>query len=288
MFNDEQWFSKKASNRIQINSIIIYNDLSPEILKKLGNNLPVPEIVNWIKDTTKEAFLKKYNKIPEVGSLNNAIGRWNEFIATTLLSEIVFDLNQKNKKCIAVFSLPNSQLDSQSGDEISSKFLSLFSNENINKSKISPFKEQILLPSSDYIIAEMINEDKEDKFELIQQLLKKQAKNPDILEIYHFFQKKLQLEQVKATVSLKTSNRSDRRYQPLFEAAIIKAIGYTLQQNWRYYMVASTLTPADETIFSKAIAPHGIALGQNFKLVDGTYLYNKKEDLVSLIESAIK
>jgi len=53
-------------------------------------------------------------------------------------------------------------------------------------------------------------------------------------------------------------------------------------------MVASTLTPADETIFSKAIAPHGIALEQNFKLVDETYLYNKKEDLVSLIESAIK
>jgi len=286
MFNDEQWFSKKATNRIQINSIIIYNDLSPELLKKLGNNLPVPEIVNWIKDTTKEAFKKKYNKIPEVGSLNNAIGRWNEFIATTLLSEIVFDLNQKNKKCIAVFSLPNSQLDSQSGDEISSKFLSLFSNENINKSKISLFKEQILLPSSDYIIAEMINK---DKFELIQQLLKQQAKNPDIPDLYKFFfQEKLQLEEVKATVSLKTSNRSDRRYQPLFEAAIIKAIGYTLQQNWRYYMVASILTSADETIFSKAIAPHGIALGQNFKLVDGTYLYNKKEDLVSLIESAIK
>jgi hypothetical protein len=286
MFNDEQWFSKKATNRIQINSIIIYNDLSPELLKKLGNNLPVPEIVNWIKDTTKEAFKKKYNKIPEVGSLNNAIGRWNEFIATTLLSEIVFDLNQKNKKCIAVFSLPNSQLDSKREDAISSKFLSLFSNENINKSKISLFKEQILLPSSDYIIAEMINK---DKFELIQQLLKQQAKNPDIPDLYKFFfQEKLQLEEVKATVSLKTSNRSDRRYQPLFEAAIIKAIGYTLQQNWRYYMVASTLTPADETIFSKAIAPHGIALGQNFKLVDGTYLYNKKEDLVSLIESAIK
>jgi len=286
MFNDEQWFSEKARNRIQINSTIIYNDLSPDILKKLGNNLPVTEIVNWIKDTTKEAVLKKYNKIPEVGSLNNAIGRWNEFIATTLLSEIVFDLNQKNKKCIAVFSLPNSQLDSKNGDEISSKFLSLFSNENINKSKISPFKEQILLPSSDYIIAEMINK---DKFELIQQLLKKQAKNPGILELYKFFfQEKLQLEEVKAKVSLKTSNRSDRRYQPLFEAAIIKAIGYTLQQNWGYYMVASTLTPADETIFSKAIAPHGIALGQNYKLVDGTYLYNKKEDLVSLIESAIK
>ena len=51
---------------------------------------------------------------------------------------------------------------------------------------------------------------------------------------------------------------------------MIKAMGYVLHQNWQYYMVASELTSADRTIFTTAVAPHGIALEQNFKLVDGT------------------
>ncbi|MEQ8466791.1 Cfr10I/Bse634I family restriction endonuclease [Coleofasciculus sp. E1-EBD-02] len=88
--------------------------------------------------------------------------------------------------------------------------------------------------------------------------------------------------------ALKTSNRPDRRYQPLFEAAMIKAMRYILQQNWKYYMVASELSDADQTIFSTAIAPHGIAIEQDSRLVDGTYLYNYKLDLVPLVESAIQ
>ena len=99
---------------------------------------------------------------------------------------------------------------------------------------------------------------------------------------------KLYIEEVRAVASLKTSNRPDRRYQPLFEAAMIKSMDHIFKQNWRYYMVASDLSNADITIFNTAIAPHGLALQQNFKLVDGTYLYNRKEDLVPLIEAAIR
>jgi hypothetical protein len=53
-------------------------------------------------------------------------------------------------------------------------------------------------------------------------------------------------------------------------------------------MVASELSSADRTIFNTAIAPHSIATQQNFKLVDQTYLYNRKEDLISLVEAAIQ
>jgi len=53
------------------------------------------------------------------------------------------------------------------------------------------------------------------------------------LALYNFLKGKLQLEQVKAAASLKSSNRPDRRYQPLFEAAMIKAMGYVLHQNWQ-------------------------------------------------------
>lgn len=52
-------------------------------------------------------------------------------------------------------------------------------------------------------------------------------------------------------------------------------------------MVASELTSADRTIFPTAVDPPSIALEQNFKLVDGTYLYARKSDLIPLVESAI-
>jgi Cfr10I/Bse634I restriction endonuclease len=54
------------------------------------------------------------------------------------------------------------------------------------------------------------------------------------------------------------------------------------------YMVVSDLTPADKTIFSKAIAPHGVALEQNFNLVDDTYYYTRKADLLPLVIAAIQ
>lgn len=69
---------------------------------------------------------------------------------------------------------------------------------------------------------------------------------------------------------------------------MIKAMGYVLQQSWKYYMVTSELSPADSVIFTTAIAPHGVAMQQNFKLVDGTYPYTRKEDLVPLIQAAIQ
>lgn len=281
MVSETEWFTQKAKGKVQINSITIYRELSSELIAKIEENLSVSEIINWIKNKTKEAFKSKYGTNPEVGALNNAAGRWNEFIATSLLSEIVLEINQQTDACITIFSLPNSRLATEGSDEVSSKFLSLFSSDEF----ISPFKDQIFLPSPDYVIAEISNS---ELSKAAQALLKQQAKTPDSLAVYNLLKGKLQLEEIKAAVSLKTSNRPDRRYQPLFEAATIKAIGYVLQQSWKYYMVASALTSADRTIFSTAVAPHGIAMERNFKLVDGTYLYTRKQDLVPLVEAALR
>lgn len=289
MVNHTGWFTESLGGKVQINSLAIYRDLSSEVVEKLDNNFLVSEILKWIIDQTKLAFRTEYVKNPEVGALNNAVGRWNEFIATSLLSEIVFDLNQENEKCIVVFSLPNSRLPREGANEASSKFLSLFSNDEFTPEKIlaklAPFKNQIFLPSPDYIIVVLANC---EQLTSIQSILDQQAKTPDSLALYEFLKGRLHVEEVKAAVSLKTSNRPDRRYQPLFEAAMIKSMGYILQQSWKYYMVVTELSDADRTIFNTAVAPHGIALEQNFKLVDGTYLYTCKEDLVPLIEAAIQ
>ncbi len=289
MVNYTEWFTEGTNRKIQINSTAIYRHLSLEVVERLDSNLSVKEIIGWIRTQTREAFNSIYGKNPEGGALNNATGRWNEFIATSLLSEIVLEINQDNDACSAVFSLPNSQSKKEGAEEASSKFISLFKISEFASgqplAKLAPFKDYIFMPSPDYIIVVL---GKSDVATSINHLLKQQVKNPDSLALYNFLKGKLQLEQVKAAASLKTSNRSDRRYQPLFEAAMIKAMGYVLQQNWQYYMVASELTPADRTIFTTAVAPHGIAIEQNFKLVDGTYLYTRKTDLIPLVKSAIR
>lgn len=289
MVSSTEWFTDGRDHKHRINSITIYRNLSAEIVTKLDDNLSVNDILEWIKNETKKAFNEKYKREPQTGAFNNAVGRWNEFIATSLLSEIVYDLNQQTEGCIAVFSLPNSQVQREGVDEAYSKILSLFRHDDFATgkalAKLTAFKSNIFLPSPDYIIA--VLEDEEISIS-VQPLLEQQARKPDSLELYNFLKGKLHIEEFKAAASLKTSNRPDRRYQPLFEAAMIKAMGYVLQQNWQYYMVASALSSADKTIFTTAIAPHGIALEQDFKLVDGTYLYSRKEDLVPLIQAAIQ
>ena len=180
-------------------------------------------------------------------------------------------------------------LSPRQAEEAYSKFISLFKSSEFASgqplAKLAPFKDYIFMPSPDYIIVVL---GKSDVATSINPFLEQQVKNPESFALYNFFKGKLKLEQVKAAASLKISNRSDRRYQPLFEAAMIKAMGYVLQQNWQYYMVASELTPADTNIFTTAVAPHGIALEQNLKLVDGTYPYTRKTDLIPLVKSAIR
>lgn len=281
MTNYSEWFTES-----QINSKLIYQDLSTEISHQLEQNVSIINILDWMTKQTKQEFYKQYNKSPEVGAINNCKGRWNEFLATTLLSEITFNINQQNNNtCIAIFSLPNSRLNKNHPNEPASKFLSLFIDNNITYSgslaKISVWQNQIFLPSPDYIIVAL---DNHNDYDSIQNMLLQQAQNPESLLLYEFFRGKLKPENIKATVSLKTSNRPDRRYQPLFEAAMIKAMAYLLKQKWEYYMVVNDISNADTIIFSQAIAPHAIALEQNLKLVDGNFLYRNKSDLVPLIE----
>ena len=286
MVNYPEWFTQKEG-KVQLNSIAIYKTLSSEILSKLDNNLSVTEILNWIKNKTVEAFQENYGKSPQVGALNNAVGRWNEFIATSLFSEIVTKINQNQNACVAIFSLPPSQVQPENSGKPSSKFISLFSQEEFEngKSLDKITKENIFIASPDYIIAVLQNKSGSNDLNI---LLKQQAKEPNSLALFNLLKGQLKIEEVKAAVSLKTSNRPDRRYQPLFEAAMIKAMGYVLQQQWRYYMVVSELSNADKIVFDSAVAPHGVALQQDLKLVDGTYLYSRKEDLVALIEAAVK
>lgn len=65
------------------------------------------------------------------------------------------------------------------------------------------------MPSPDYIIVVIENQ---VIAPIINSLLQQQTIEPDSLVLYNFVKGKLHIEEVKAAVSLKTSNRPDRRY----------------------------------------------------------------------------
>lgn len=282
MTDYETWFTQKPDGKYQINSTGIYVELYPQIVQKLDNNLPVGEIMNWIRDATKRAFHSKVGQNPETGAISNSLGRWNEFIATSLLCEIAIDIYKRTGKCVTIFSLPNSAVQNVSSNILSSNFLGLFDPQSLQD--VHSIKSRIFFPSPDYTIA-LINDI--ELFAPVQNLMREQSKNPGNLGLYNLLKGKLKTSEVKAVVSLKTSNRPDRRYQPSFEAVMIKTLAHVLELNWKYYMVTSKLTPADKTLFEHMIAPHSIVTKQYANLVNAIYVYQRKADLVPLVEAAI-
>jgi Cfr10I/Bse634I restriction endonuclease len=288
MAHSSDWFTPKK-DEYQVNSKVIYTELYPEILEQIDQDLPVGQIITWIRQKAREAFIANIGKEPTTGSLNNACGRWNEFIATSFLCELGIDLYQQERKCVVIFSIENSTVVTGNTDEISARFLRLFEPSEFSSGNslalIQNIRQRIFFPSPDYLIA-LIEEDGE-LIHGVQSLMGNQARNPSSLGLYQLLRGKLKAQELKAVVSLKTSNRPDRRYQPSFEAAMIKAISHAAKQNWRYYMVASELSTADRVLFETAIAPHSVATGGSDKLVDGVYFYQRKADLQGLLVAAL-
>ena len=282
------WFTLVKSSKIRTNSIQIYKELYPEIAKKIDSNLPVNQIINWIRQETINTCNNIHKINPKVGALNNSAGRWNEYIATSLLSEIALDLNITRSEHIAIFSLPNSMVEKFDSEKVSSKFLNLFDlNEflsGFSLERISKYRRRIFLSSPDYVVVtstDLLSQS------MIKTLLENQARDPGSFGLYNFFENKLLAKDLKAAISLKTSNRPDRRYQPLFEAAMIKAMGAASNQNWKYFMVSSQLSPADLRLFGAIVPPHSLLLDIDLKLVDATYLYSYKSDLIPLMRDSL-
>lgn len=276
---NHSWFTEVRAGKYQINSIQIYTSLRHEIAVKIDEDTPVSEIIEWISEATKYQFLKSFQSKPETGALNNSIGRWNEFITTSLLCELSINMYNDERRTFAIFSLPNSTVKPGNLPE----FLKLFTKDALQK--LLNYSSKIFFPSPDYIVATIPNINISNQ---VRNLMTIQIEHPESLELFNLLKGKLEFENVKSVISLKTSNRSDRRYQPSFEAAMIKAIGHFIGAKWKYYMVTGELRPADRVLFENVISPHSIALGTHENLVDGIFVYQRKSDLITLVEAAIQ
>ncbi|MBW4623552.1 MAG: Cfr10I/Bse634I family restriction endonuclease [Cyanosarcina radialis HA8281-LM2] len=284
------WFEDRRSPKGEvvgrIKKQIIYESLSSEIVQKIEANLPANQIIDWIKEQTRNAHYERYSLPLEVGALNNVAGDWNEFMVTTAFSEIAVDINDGSRQLIVtIFPLPNTQISSIGSNQISSRFLSLFKPSAFNAGgelhAIDDYKDKIFFSSPDYIIAVL----RRDCLDLFQNLLINQARRPSDDAIYRYLEKTLNASELKAAVSVKTEYRPDRRYQPLFEADLVKQLGRATKQNWKFYMVSSKETSADTSLFDRITTPD--AHEHNYKLVDGSFVFLRKADLIPLVENAI-
>ncbi|HBW56818.1 MAG TPA: deoxyribose-phosphate aldolase [Oscillatoriales bacterium UBA8482] len=313
----KDWFLQKKGG-ITIKSSEVYQTLYLQIKEKINQNTSVLDILSWIEAEVKIAYEETYKGKSKIkltqGALNNCRGQWNEFLTTSFLAEIAIDFYSNRKLYFVPFRLPSSGQTNKTvkkskskkkgtieetvsteetlSSEAVSKFLALFKEEEFQENQglhhINQFKDKIFFSSPDYVLSVL---DDKDLFNQIQPLLKQQAKEAKSLgtEIYKLLQGKLKAKEVKAALSVKISNRPDRRYQPLYEAAMIKAIGYACNQIWKYYMItAEKASPSDIKIFTQGILPHGIAIQQELRSVDQVYSCSNKEDLMNLVEDAYR
>jgi hypothetical protein len=288
--NYSTWFQDRRNNKGeivgQIKKKIIYESLSPEIVRKIEANLPANEIIDWIKNQTINAHYEKYKLDLKDGALNNVIGDWNEFMVTSAFAEIAIEINNNNRGLIVVvFPLPNTQISQPGSNKISSRFLTLFKPSAFepggNLSPINNYKHNIFFSSPDYIVAVL----EDESLDGIQELLRVQARRPSDYVIYRQLAKTLNPSEVKGAISVKTEYRPDRRYQPLFEADLVKQLARATNQNWKFYMVSSKETSSDTSLFDRITTPD--AYENNYKLVDRSFIFLRKADLAPLVEDAI-
>jgi hypothetical protein len=110
MINYQLWFTLKNTNKLAVNGKEVYQSLYSQIKDQLEENIAINEIVNWLKEETISKCLEIYNQQPTTGSLNNCLGAWNEYIAITLLSEIIIKFNYNHQSNLIIFSLPKTQV----------------------------------------------------------------------------------------------------------------------------------------------------------------------------------
>lgn len=284
------WFEDRKSPQGRmvgrIKTLKIYEALSSEIVQRIEADLPANEILDWIKEQAKNAHTERYGSSLEVGALSNVGGDWNEYMVTTALSEIAIDINVSDRgTTVVILPLPNSQISPVGSSQLSSKFLNLFKKSEFAAGgalhRINDYKERIFFSSPDYAVVVL----DQNCVSEVQKLLENQARHPSSTEIYRYVEETLNANELRAVISVKTEYRPDRRYQPLFEADLVKQLGDVSGQEWKYYMVASKVTSSDTSLFERITTPY--AYENSYKLVDGSFLFLRKADLIPLVEDAL-
>lgn len=189
----------------------------------------VESVNTAITEKAIQCSMSIYGKAPKTGSLNNCRGEWNELL---FLDSVLTTLNRPGYEEYDVVKMPAARKGSM--------FFDLF--EKNMKERIKSLKLSFSNP--DFLIIKLNEKTKNMKF-------KSRGDHAQAL-IAKFKDKsyfgKIEPTDIVCFLSLKTSNRPDRRYQPLHEANSLKAIADQLGIYYRYIAVATDNSKKDDDV----------------------------------------
>jgi len=211
------------------------------IYPSIPHETPLDQIAERIRQRVIQEALNYYNKTPSGGSLNNCKGHWNEF--SYLYSAHSSILNQREDLYIV-----------KMGNENSIKFWQLYKPNA--RTRFTDFLETLKqrdlvmrCSTPDFVLVRrsVIAESIPHSQELFGEALFDGLKN-----LYKKLIDKCEPEDVISFISVKTSNRPDRRYQILYEANITKLASKYIHSELHplQFHAIGTSNESDSEVFS--------------------------------------
>lgn len=250
----------------------IYPTLSPDT--------PIDEVSKKIREKVIADSKEKYaGKEPTSGSLNNCSGRWNEL--AFLIAAHISVLEKKDTIYVV-----------RMGNEASIKFWEVYTEESRKNfqnllTRLAQKNISLRCSAPDFIVV-----NREVVKGLVPQLSSTEISLQQmslIQGLYEYLKGKCKPADVKSFISIKTSNRPDRRYQILYEATITKYASkhiHDCNHPLRFDIIGNS-TPEDTDVFSAPeilTLPHifpfqNLELGEVKKLIDSDERITTKEEL---------
>lgn len=205
------YISEEISGKLKVQADLAFIAIYPTLPK----NIKINEISLTIKNQVISEAKAQFNKIPTLGSLNNCSGRWNELAFLLSAHESIL----KETQDLYIIKL---------GNEASIKFWEVYKGVarlKLNKlfSELGQKGISLRCSTPDFVVVKKnVLEEKIPEIS-ISKISPQQIAS--ILELYKELKEKCEPSDVKSFISIKVSNRPDRRYQILYEANITKYIG---------------------------------------------------------------
>ncbi len=204
------YISKTAKGGLQIHADQAFVEIYPSVQE--NNN--IDQISKRVKERVVQEARKYFEKEPSSGSLNNCSGRWHELAFLMAAHKSIIE----NTDHLYIVRM---------GSESSIKFWEIYTEGSLKEFKkfmMGLQKKNMTLRCStpDFVIIDR---------SILRSTIVEDISNLSagtinlMLKLYEDIKGQCDPSQVKSFISLKSSNRPDRRYQILYEANITKYAG---------------------------------------------------------------
>jgi len=242
--------------KVAINSI--------ELFQKFENlytsDMRFLDILKSFEEISNNSAIKNFGIKPHPGSINNCMGRWFELLFFKFFNEFLSAYSTKDK-LKEICKLPSAK--------DSKKFMDLF----VERQKTLLKKINPSTSNPDFIILDNLTK----------------SVYPVGLTWIEKFQNtsffgNIDMQNIAAIISIKTSARPDRRYQQLYEANLVKAIALRFRKKVKFLSITLHENIKNEEVY---YSPSIISIVQGGTLepsIDKSATLDKISDIKQIIE----